>query len=114
LAFPPECDHPAERKEKKTIRDKTRMPSPIMMRQGIAPCRGIMEVGVELVDFFLIFVEAMDERGVYFLNKLSKAARASLALRGAGVCSIALLEWIAGTASRATVTIGEKNSHVLA
>jgi hypothetical protein len=106
-------DHPAERNEKNTIRDKTRMPRPIMMRQGIAPCRGIMEVGVELVDFFLIFVEAM-KRGVYFLNKLSKAARASLALRGAGVFSIARLEWLAGTASRATVTIGEKNSQVLA
>ena len=28
-----------------------------MMRQGIAPWRGIMEVGVEAADFFLIFAE---------------------------------------------------------
>ena len=28
-----------------------------MMRQGIAPWRGIMEAGVEAADFFLIFAE---------------------------------------------------------
>jgi hypothetical protein len=28
-----------------------------MMRQGMAPWRGIMDVGVEAVDFFLIFAE---------------------------------------------------------
>jgi hypothetical protein len=51
----------------------------------------------------------------YFLNKLSKAARASLAFRGAAVFStIRLDELGAGWESRATVTIGEKNSQVLA
>jgi hypothetical protein len=72
-----------------------------------------MDAGVEAAAFFLIFCEPI-ARGGYFLNKLSKAARASLALRGAGVLSIGRFEWDEGTASRATVTMGEKNSQVLA
>ena len=44
----------------------------------MAPARGIMDVGLELEDFFLIFCEAMISERRYFLNKLSKAARASL------------------------------------
>ena len=61
------------------------------IKQGIAPCRGIAEV-LTSVDFFLIFGAAIqtgdswsDGSGsyAYFLNKLSNAARASLALRGA-------------------------------
>jgi len=79
----------------------------------MAPWRGIMDVGVEAVAFFLIFAEPIT-RGGYFLNKLSKAARASLELRGVGVFSTIRFEWLAGTASRATVTIGEKYSQVLA
>jgi hypothetical protein len=105
--------HPAERKEKKTINDRTTIPRTMMMRQGMAPWRGIMDVGVEAVAFFLIFAELIARAG-YFLNKLSKAARASLELRGAGVFSSTRFVWLAGTASRATVTIGEKYSHVLA
>jgi len=50
----------------------------------------------------------------YFLNKLSKAARASVALRGEA--AIPLSPTFAtlpdGSASRATVTRGEKSSHV--
>ncbi len=90
------------------------IPIRISIRQGIAPWRGIIEVGVDGADFFLILVELIARRG-YFLNKLSKAARASLALRGAGVLSTTRLEEECGAAeSRATVTIGEKNSQVLA
>jgi hypothetical protein len=59
----------------------------IKIRHGIAPWRGIIEVGVELDAFFLILAEPMFLRYRYFLNKLSKAARASLAFRGAGVFS---------------------------
>src|ERR1700759_1720867 len=73
---------------------------PIKMRQGIAPWRGTTEAfGFE--DFFLIFGLA-----TYFLNKLSKAARASVAFRGAettpfdGACDTTP----AGATSRATVT----------
>jgi hypothetical protein len=83
------------------------------MRQGIAPWRGIIEAGVELADFFLIFDEPMFSGG-YFLNKLSKAARAALALRGAGVFSTTRWADAGAGASRATVTIAIKNSQVLA
>ena len=77
------------------------------MRQGIAPCLGITE-DFELEDFFLIFGPA-----TYFLNKLSNAARASVAFLGAaitplpGVCDTTPF----GAASRATVTRGENNEH---
>ena len=76
--------------------------------------RGIIEEGDELADFFLIFGEPMIDGG-YFLNKLSKAARASLALRGARVVlfSAGLLDGPAGS-SRATVNMGVKKSHVFA
>ena len=95
-----------------------------MTRQGIAPCLGIAEV-FELDDFFLILGPAIRLSGAYkrnreqpryFLNKLSNAARASSALRGAGTvpfpgdCDI-IPE---GAESRATVTRGENNSHVFA
>jgi len=90
------------------------MPRAISTRHGIAPWRGIIEAGVELADFFFIFWELIT-RGGYFLNKLSKAARASLALRSAGAgFSTGRFDWPDGTASRATVTMGEKNSHVFA
>ncbi len=73
-----------------------------------------MEAGVDWADFFLILVELI-ARGGYFLNKLSKAARASLALRGTGVLSTTRFEEAGGAAaSRATVTMGEKNSQALA
>jgi hypothetical protein len=49
--------YPAERKEKNTISDKTKRPRTMIIRQGIAPWRGIMDVGVEGVDFFLILAE---------------------------------------------------------
>ena len=91
------------------------------IRQGIAPCRGIAEA-FELVVFFLIFGPAivmalgateprLQSSGYlccYFLNKLSNAARASLALRGAdmdpfiGDCETVPV----GATSRATVTRG--------
>jgi hypothetical protein len=91
------------------------MIKPIRIRQGIAPWRGIIEAGVELADFFFIFGEPMLS-GDYFLNKLSNAARASLALRGVDVLlfSGSLCCDANGTASRATVTMGEKNSQVFA
>lgn len=73
-----------------------------------------MDVGVELADFFLIFCEAMISERRYFLNKLSKAARASLALRGAGVLSTGRWAEAGAGASRATVTMAAKNSQVLA
>lgn len=80
----------------------------------MAPWRGIMDEGPDWADFFLILGELIT-RGGYFLNKLSNAARASLALRGAGVLSTTRLEEAGGAAaSRATVTMGEKNSQVLA
>lgn len=106
----------------------------IRMRQGIAPCLGIAEALV-LVDFFLILGPAIGsqlsskrrlgtsaQRGAaskhYFLNKLSNAARASFALRGAGMMlPLATGDCAAGpagAASRATVTRGENNSQVLA
>jgi len=78
------------------------------------------------LDFFLIFGAAIQSGSVrvgtnpaftpYFLNRLSNAARASFALRGACVTpfSPALPTAPEGSASRATVTRGEKNSHVLA
>lgn len=105
----------AERKEKNTISDKTKIPRPIITRQGIAPCRGIIEAGPEPGDFFLIFGEPI-ARGGYFLNKLSKAARASPALRGAGAAlfSVIRLEGPDVAASRATVNIGSKSAQVLA
>src|SRR5437868_15174750 len=95
------------------------------IRQGIAPCRGMAEPFVSL-DFFFIFGAAIQRRGMwsvrdltfmpYFLNKLSNAARASFALRGAGVAPFSPTRPTRpeGSASRATVTRGEKNSHVLA
>ncbi|HMF76773.1 MAG TPA: hypothetical protein VK604_14020 [Bryobacteraceae bacterium] len=51
------------------------------------------------------------------MNKLSKAARASVALRGAVLTLLSGTRAAggpAGSASRATVTRGEKSSHVLA
>jgi len=54
---------------------------PSNSRQGMAPWRGMAEVLAETA-FFLIFGEATRDE-LYFLNKLSKAARASVALRGA-------------------------------
>lgn len=95
------------------------------IKQGIAPCRGIAE-GLTSADFFLIFGAAIqrgnfpDQPGInftaYFLNKLSNAARASFALRGAGTAPFSwpLPTAPEGSASRATVTRGEKSSHVLA
>lgn len=83
---------------------------PSKTRQGIAPCLGMIE-GLELDDFFLIFGPA-----TYFLNKLSNAALASIAFRGAGmtpfpgVCDTTPL----GAASRATVTRGENSEHSFA
>ena len=55
-------------------------------------------------------------RFLYFLNKLSKAARASLALRGAGTTPLSLSFGIGpeGSASRATVTRGVNSSQELA
>jgi len=52
----------------------------------------------------------------YFLNKLSNAARASFALRGAGITPFAgECETVPeGAESRATVTRGLNNSHVFA
>jgi len=95
------------------------------IKQGIAPWRGMAEALLSL-DFFLIFGAAIqNERCIastdltsraYFLNRLSNAARASLALRGAWLIpfSPALPAVPEGRASRATVTRGEKYSHVLA
>ena len=94
------------------------------IKHGIVPWRGMPEV-FTVADFFFILGEAMSGHcscrreiaarlPVYFLNKLSKAARASLALRGDGTMPLsptfaALPE---GRASRATVTRGENSSHV--
>jgi len=53
----------------------------------------------------------------YFLNKLSKAARASVCVRGAlaGLFpSVFTIAGEGGKASRATVTRAENNSHSLA
>ncbi len=92
----------------------------------MAPCRGIADV-FALVDFFLIFgaaipfnrdrarkqaVGARPRSPVYFLNKLSNAARASLALRGAEFVPLppAGADVPAGSASRAIVTRGENSS----
>jgi hypothetical protein len=96
----------------------------IRIRQGIAPCRRAA-AALPPPDLFLIFADAKlkktllalrSREGRYFLNKLSKAARASLALRGAepfsytrGGPAIPL----AG-ASRATVTRAENSSHSFA
>jgi hypothetical protein len=85
-------------------------------RHGIAPCRGIAEV-FELEDFLLIFGPAIGWVGPsYFLNKLSKAARASSALRGAGITPLpGVCDNVpVGAESRATVTRGENSSHVFA
>jgi hypothetical protein len=95
------------------------------IKQGIAPWRGIAE-GLLSLDFFLIFGAAIQKEqstacmdltfGVYFLNRLSNAARASFALRGAGITpfSPARPAPPEGWASRATVTRGEKSSQVFA
>lgn len=95
------------------------------IKQGIAPWRGITEALLS-VAFFLILGAAIQKRAMcsrnvlvtfraYFLNRLSNAARASLALRGPWLIpfSPALLAPPEGCASRATVTRGEKKSHVL-
>ncbi len=98
-------------------------------RQGIAPCLGTAEV-LELEDFFLILGPAIYLRAQphpwpvrlprcglsYFLNKLSNAARASSALRGAGAEPFAADcdTMPVGAESRATVTRGENNSHEFA
>ncbi|MGI9073174.1 MAG: hypothetical protein ACR2JB_18115 [Bryobacteraceae bacterium] len=117
--------YPAVRSEAK--KKKPAITSAIIskIKQGIAPWRGIAEVLLS-VDFFLIFGAAIQrEQGtastdltfrIYFLNRLSNAARASFALRGAWLdpFSPALPTAPEGRASRATVTRGEKSSHVLA
>jgi hypothetical protein len=94
------------------------------IKQGIAPWRGMAE-GLSL-DFFLIFGAAIQKEQIYgqhgsdlsayFLNRLSNAARASFALRGAGITpfSPARPAPPEGWASRATVTRGEKSSQVFA
>jgi len=103
------------------------------MRQGIAPCLGIADA-LEADDFFLIFGPAIEtqlrraERKSkssrspafsrnYFLNKLSNAARASLALRGVAIMVPFPGDWETappGAESRATVTRGENSSHEFA
>jgi hypothetical protein len=94
------------------------------IKQGIAPCRGMAEALLS-VDFFLIFGAAIQTGDVhrartslraYFLNRLSNAARASVALRGAELVPFSPTRPAVpeGSASRATVTRGEKKSHVLA
>jgi hypothetical protein len=67
-----------------------------------------MADALPLLDFFFIFDEAIQWQR-YFLNKLSKAARASLALRGTAEAPFSAIRVIGpeGSASRATVTRGE-------
>jgi hypothetical protein len=101
------------------------------MRQGSAPWRGTGEL-LAPDDFFLILGAAIQSHKnapsasaasyctpterCYFLNKLSKAARASFALRGAGTDPLSEIFAIGpeGKASRATVTRGKKSSQELA
>jgi hypothetical protein len=95
------------------------------IKQGIAPWRGIADALLS-VDFFLILGAAIQNRRrttgtyftfrAYFLNRLSNAARASVALRGAWLIPFSppLPAAPEGWASRATVTRGEKKSQVLA
>jgi hypothetical protein len=115
------------------------------MRQGIAPWRGRGDA-FSLVCFFLMRGAAITSSHCrsegsrqssfqaqattlrrtgkpsfrdfsYFLNKLLKAARASSALRGAGLAVVitgALADGAMPTPSLATVTRGRKTSHVLA
>ena len=119
--------------------------SPRSIRQGIAPWRGRGEA-FSLVCFFLmrgaaitsshcrsegsrqsnLQAQATDSPSngeavvpdfSYFLNKLLNAARASSALRGAGLALVmtgALADGAMPTPSLATVTRGRKTSHVLA
>lgn len=98
----------------------------------MAPWRGTGGV-LEADDFFLILGAAIEshknehtcrvpgserifQQQCYFLNKLSKAARASFALRGAGIdpFSEILATGPEGKASRATVTRGENSSQEFA
>jgi hypothetical protein len=95
------------------------------IKQGIAPWRGMAE-GLLSLDFFLIFGAAIQKEQctastdltfrVYFLNRLSNAARASFALRGPGITPFSPARPVPpeGKASRATVTRGEKSSQVFA
>jgi hypothetical protein len=54
-----------------------------MMRQGIAPWRGIMEVGVEAADFFFIFAEPIRACWLLFEQAIeSGAGIARVARRG--------------------------------
>jgi hypothetical protein len=116
---------------------KARTPSPSSMRtrQGTAPWRGNIDAFV-VVDFFLILEDAIVIRSramgnlhrqevrwprrnlfrSYFLNKLSNAARASLALRGPDIVlwSGTLPFGTAVMPSRATVTRGAKRLQSLA
>jgi|ERR1700761_642977 len=109
-------DYAVLRSAKKKISPTISSSNASKTRHGMAPWRGIAEVFAVVV-FFLIFGEATDwtERA-YFLNKLSKAARASVALRGA--CTAPWSPFLTtapeGSASRATVTLGENSSQVLA
>lgn len=98
--------------------------SATMTRQGIAPWRGTGEL-FEAEPFFLILVAAIQERlertaatgaPFYFLKRLSNAARASSALRGAATFPLSptFTTGAEGSTSRATVTRGEKSWHVFA
>ncbi len=96
------------------------------IKHGIAPCLGMGEA-FEVEAFFFILgaaiqtsgkshqVSRMTERLIHFLNKLSKAARASSMFRGAGMTPFCeILIGAAGSASRATVKRGENSSHQFA
>lgn len=59
--------------------------------------------------------ERQPRRTVHFLNKLSKAARAAFALRGAWTTPLSTFFIMPeGDTSRATVTRGSKSSQVFA
>jgi hypothetical protein len=73
---------PAERNEKYTINDNTKRPKTIIIRQGIAPWRGISDAGVEALDFFLIFAEPIARRLLLEQAIESGAGIAGVARRG--------------------------------
>lgn len=109
------------RRAKKKIRPMMSNSKATSTRQGMAPWRGMTD-DLAVVDFLLIFGAAIQQwrlgragRVAYFLNKLSNAARASFALRGAWIALWSPLRAAVpeGKASRATVTRGENRLHVL-